>query len=319
MDSRRTLELPSLKPAPIDIWNRVYGDFLMPSRLDQYRRLLQSALTAGYSVVSVERFWQSIVSGAVNPLRRYLVLRHDIDIGPHTAGAMWRMEQAMGVEGSYYFRLSTLDTNLMRAIDDAGSQASYHYEELASVIKRHRLRTREDALTHMPEAQDRFRKNLARLRARTGLPMRVVAAHGDFVNRHLGLMNWAILADQEFRRDVGVELEAYDDAFMHHVSSRHADTTQPPYWTPEDPLRAIRRAEPVIYLLVHPCCWRVERLETARGELARLWEGLLYNLPVGSTRVGEAVAIASKATAASHGFLQNGVAVGLAAVPRAAL
>ena len=47
----------------------------------------------------------------------------------------------------------------------------------------------------MPEAKAEFAANLETIRSRTGLPMPVVSAHGDFVNRRLGMANWAILAD----------------------------------------------------------------------------------------------------------------------------
>ena len=266
---------------PRRIWERVYGDFLMPSRLGAYRALLETALGAGYTIVSIERFWALIGAGAVDPARRYLVLRNDIDTGPQTAGAMWRIEHSLGIAGSYFFRLSTLDLALMNDIAAAGGEASYHYEELASVAKRRHLRSRSDVLEHLTETQDLFRTNVDRLRAQSGQPIQVVASHGDFVNRKLGLTNWPILADPAFRAEVGIELETYDDAFMSHVTSRHADLTSPPYWTPADPAEAIARNEHVIYLLVHPRSWHVERALNARDDVVRIREGLLYALPPG--------------------------------------
>jgi hypothetical protein len=267
---------------PIRIWDRLYGDFLMPSRLGEYRALLEAALGAGYQVTSVEAFWDLIQRGGIDPGTRYLVLRHDIDTGARTAAAQWRIERDLGITGSYYFRLSTLDIDLMIRIAAEGGHSSYHYEELATVAKRHRLRSRETILDHMSEAQDLFAANLAGLRARTGLPMRVVAAHGDFVNRRTGIMNWTILVDRAFRAEVEVELEAYDEAFMSRVSSRHADLMYPRYWTPEDPADAIARGESVVYVLVHPRGWQVERGLNARDDLFRLVEGLRYALPAGS-------------------------------------
>jgi hypothetical protein len=264
---------------PRRIWGRIYGDFLMPSRLAKYRALLERALDAGYTIVSIERFWALIGAGTVDPAQRYLVLRNDIDTGPQTAGAMWRIEHSLGIAGSYFFRLSTLDLALMNDISAAGGDASYHYEELATIAKRRHLRTPSDALRHMAEAQDLFRVNVARLRALSGQPIRVVASHGDFVNRKLGLTNWLILADPAFRAEVGIELETYDDAFMSHVTSRHADLTSPPYWTPEDPEAAIGRTENVVYILVHPRGWQVERALNARDDMVRTREGLVYALP----------------------------------------
>lgn len=269
---------------PRRIWERVYGDFLMPSRLGEYRALLEAALTVGYAIVSVEGFWGVIRAGAIDPTQRYLVLRHDIDTGPQTAGAMWRIERSLGIESSYYFRLSTLDRALMADIAAAGGEASYHFEELATVAKQRHLRTRAGILAHMPEAQNLFRRNLARLRALTGLPMRVVAAHGDFVNRKLGLRSESILVDPAFRAEVGIDLETYDESFMDHVTSRHADEIHPRYWKTQDPLRAIERGEAVIYLLIHPRGWQTERGFSARENVTRVWESALYALPAAPTR-----------------------------------
>ncbi len=261
------------------MWHRVYADFLMPSRLDAYRCLLEAAQRADYRVMAIQEFWGLLGEGAISPAQRFLVLRHDVDTDPPTAGAMWQVERALGVNGSYFFRLSTLDVALMSAIAEAGGEVSYHYEELAAVAKDRRSRTREDALRHLPEAQDRFRRNLGRLRSVTGLPMRVVASHGDFVNRRLGIANWVMLADRQFRRDVGVELEAYDDELMSQLPLRSTDTAPPRYWIPDDPLGAIMRGEPVVYVLVHPRHWRVDRAGNARDDLKRLWEGTAYRFP----------------------------------------
>lgn len=265
--------------SPATVWNRVYSDFLMPSRLHAFRRLLELAQAAGYEITSIERFWLRIVGGTVDPGGKYLILRHDVDTDPGTAARMWRIERALGVHGSYYFRLSTLDIPLMERIEAAGGSASYHYEEVATLAKRLRLRSPEAVLRHLTEAGDAFVANLQRLRRTTGLPMAAVASHGDFVNRRLGLPNWIILRDEALRRAAGVDLEVYDEAFMGRVTSRHADTGYPRYWTPAPPGRALRGGEPVVYLLVHPRHWGASPLVNARDDARRAWEAILYGLP----------------------------------------
>ena len=264
---------------PREIWHRVYADFFMPSRLGELRGLIESALAADYEVVSIEAFWALIREGTVDPSRRYLILRHDIDTDPATAGAIWSLERGIGVQGSYFFRLHTLDLRLMADMAGAGAHVSYHFEDLATVAKRLRLHTADEAIRHMPEAQDSFRHHLQSLRSRTGLPMRVVASHGDFVNRKLGISNWLLLADPRFRAETDIDLEAYDDAFMRHVSSRHADSMHPQYWVPSDPRGAIARGEPVVYLLIHPRSWQVSRVVNARENAIRLAESLRYAFP----------------------------------------
>ena len=261
--------------------DRIYADFLMPSRLGAYQGLLELSLDAGYRVVSIETFWRLVRDGAVDPADRYLILRHDIDTDPRTAAAMWEIERRLGLESSYYFRLSTTDVTLMRAIGDSGGQASYHYEEVATIAKQRHLRRAADVLDHLPEARARFHDNLARLRASTGLEMRVVASHGDFVNRTVGVANRAILDDTEFRHDMGIDLEVYDEALIRHITTRYSDTSHPRYWVSGDPEDGIARREPVIQVLVHPRHWRVDRVVNAGDDLRRVGEGLAFALPGG--------------------------------------
>ena len=260
--------------------NRVYSDFVMRSRLAEYGRLLEQALEAGYRISSVGTVWRQIVAGELDPTLRYLVLRHDVDTDPGTAAAMWYIDRALGAESSFFFRLSTIAPTLMAEVAAGGGEASYHYEELSSVAKRRRLRDRSDALQALPEARDRFAENLHGLRKRTGLPMRVVASHGDFVNRRLGIANWLVLADPEFRRQVEIDLETYDRAFLRHLPLRYIDAPHPDYWIPTDPAAAIQAGEPILQVLVHPRHWRSAVVANARDDGQRVIEGLRYRFPV---------------------------------------
>ena len=255
------------------IWDRIYGDFLAPSALGSYRALLESALRAGYEVIAVEAFWRLVVTGTVDPARNYLILRHDLDTDPQTGAQMWEIDQSLGVASSYYFRLSTLDYDLMAAIGKGGGEASYHFEELATVVKRHRKHDRGSVLRRVPEAQELFVRNIETLRRRTGLPMPVVSSHGDFVNRSTRLPNWTILLDRQIRRTAGIELEVYDEAFVSHVSKGFSDTHYPRRWTPDDLDAAIAVPVPVLYLLVHPRNWQARPLENALDDLRRIREG----------------------------------------------
>ena len=264
--------------------DRVISDFLMGSRLGAYQRFLEAALRAGYRITSVGGVWRLIGDRGLDPAQRYLVLRHDVDTDPGTAAAMWDIERGLSVESSYFFRLSTIAPDLMADIARGGSEASYHYEELAAVAKRRGLRSPSDALAHLPEARDEFAKNLGELRAMTGLPMRVVASHGDFVNVRLGVPNSVILADPSLRQEVGIDLETYDEAFLRHLSSKHSDIGYPRYWAWSDPAEAIRAGKPVVSVLVHPRHWRVDRRVNARDDIQRAIEGLRYWLPPGPQR-----------------------------------
>ncbi len=258
--------------------DRVYADVLMPSRLGAYAGLLRAARDAGYEVMGVGPFWHGR-EGHGSETRRVLVLRQDVDTDPRTAAAMWRVNRRLGVDGSYFFRLATLDPELMARIADAGGEASYHYEELATIIKRRRLRTREAAVAALPEARDLFARNVERVRGATGLPIRVVAAHGDFLNRRLGITNSEILADPSFREQVGIEVETYDAAYLARLTSRFSDTLHPRYWDPSDPVAAIKAGDPVVSVLVHPRHWRTDPVGNLLDDARRLADELRYRLP----------------------------------------
>jgi hypothetical protein len=263
---------------PGEVWSRAYADFLMPSRLGIYQSTLETALEHGYEFVTVDGFWRRIKAGTVDPTRRYLILRHDIDTDPATGRAIWGIDQSLGVTSSYYFRLSTLDVPLMLAIDSKGGEASYHFEELATLAKERRIRRGADALNLIGEAQERFRDNLRRMRSLTGLPMLTVASHGDFTNRRLRIPNWALLVDRGFRELVGIDLEAYDDAFMRHVTSRHSDSGPLGAWSPTSALGALRAHQPVVYLLVHPRQWGSNLVVNFKDDAGRIAQGLGYRL-----------------------------------------
>ena len=76
--------------------NRVYSDFVMPSRLAAYGQLLEMALEAGYRICSVGDVWRQVVAGGLVPSQRYMVLRHDVDTDPGTAAAMWDIDRGLG-------------------------------------------------------------------------------------------------------------------------------------------------------------------------------------------------------------------------------
>jgi hypothetical protein len=276
--SRRQRDV--LKALP-SIRDRIYGDFLMGSRLDLYGKLLETALQTGYRISPVGEAWRLMQDGELDPSQRRMILRHDIDTDPRTAAAMWSIDRALGVKSSYFFRLATFAPALMADIAGDGGEASYHFEELSSIAKQQHLRSGSAALRHLPEARDRFAENLQWLRGETGLPMRVVASHGDFVNRRLGVPNWVILTDLEFRRRVGIVLETYDEAFLRRLPARYTDASHPQYWDPGDPAAMIRAGEPVISVLVHPRHWRVDRLVNARDDIRRAVDGMRFALPSG--------------------------------------
>jgi hypothetical protein len=255
---------------------RLYCDYLRPDRLDAMRDLLGAALEHRYRSMTLAQFMERVGRAAVGPDERVLLLRHDIDSDPGRARRMSLLERELGLTGSYFFRRSTRDIGLMRELASAGFEVGYHYEELATVVKERGVRTAAEARQLVDTGRARLRASLDELRDASGLPLDVLAAHGDFANRFVGVSNEELLADRDFRAAIGVRLEAYDVA--PHVDARYADGAGRGRWSPRDPTEAIRAGAPVVELLWHPRAWGAAPVCNARIDLDRVREGAAYRV-----------------------------------------
>jgi hypothetical protein len=249
--------------------NRVYADYLMPSRLHEYEALLTAAQEAGYAQMSVRSFFRGTAA------RRVLVHRHDIDSDLRTARKMFDLECRHQVHASYYFRLTTLDIGFMREIEAAGSEASYHYEEIANFAKRSRLRDPTEVRRHFPAMRDEFAINVERITTALGRPLITVASHGDFANRKLNIINHELLADLALRRRCGIECETYDAALLNQFDMYISDRKYPLYYKPMSPFTALGQFRRIC-LLTHPVQWETNWLDSTRCNLHRLYEAIRW-------------------------------------------
>lgn len=253
--------------------HRVYNDFFMPSRITALEEVLLYAKSASYEIVSIETYLRQRMDGS--DARKTLLLRHDIDTDPATARLIWDMECRYGIRGSFFFRTSTADIKLMRAIDESGAEVGYHFEEISSVIKSGmKFKSKSDLLR---SAASLFCSNLNSLRDKAKLPLHGVASHGDFVNRRVGIINNELL-NNEIRRDMKISYEAYDDSVVTGIDLRIADRMFPAMWYPESPREAIDRGLRVIQLLIHPRQWRSAPLVNAKDNFFRVIEGTRYKI-----------------------------------------
>jgi hypothetical protein len=259
---------------PNALWKRFYADFLLPDRLEEYRELLVRANEHGYRTMSIGAHRRAAAASERNGTK-VLILRHDVDTDLPTAKLQFDIERSLEVSASYFFRLSTIDVELMRRVDACGGDVGYHYEELSTVARERGLRTRAAVELHMPEIQDRFRENLRALRATVGLPLGFVAAHGDMANRHLGMRNQELL-DDALRSELDIEVTADARAATPGLVSRFSDAAYPSYWKPHDPVIALERGDAVVYVVTHPRQWRRNVRENLSEDLGRLVEGYRY-------------------------------------------
>jgi hypothetical protein len=254
---------------------RLYLDFLLPSRLDDYRQLIERAATLGYGFHTVGSFHAARQAGTLEP--RVLVLRCDVDTDPATAEAKFHIVEETGGRASFFFRLRTLDVDLMRRMEASGCEASYHFEEVATVAKELGLRTRLEVEHQLPLIEQRFCANVLSVRARTGLAIEVLAAHGDWINRRLGITNRRVLTP-DVRRRLGIVVEAYDRDARAGITSRFADASYPGLWAPQPPSAALERGDPAVYVLTHPRQWGRNVKVNLVDDVRRLREELQHRL-----------------------------------------
>lgn len=258
--------------------NRVYADYLMPSRLGEYDTLVREVASAGYAQLSVREFFRQSHDkdrAQGHPMPRSFVHRHDIDSDLRTAKKMFAIESRHGVRASYYFRLCTLDYGFMREIEAAGSEASYHYEEVADFAKRHRLRSAEAVRQRFPEIRELFARNVSRIVERLGLPLTTVASHGDFANRRLKVVNHELLRDDALRRRCGIECESYDAELLRCFDLYISDRKHPVYYYPLSPFDALGKYQHIC-LLTHPVQWETNWVESTRCNVRRLVEEMAW-------------------------------------------
>jgi hypothetical protein len=255
------------------VLNRIYSDYLMPSRLAKYEALLRVAGEAGYAQLSVRSFFRALGTSGVAD-GKVLVHRHDIDSDLRTARKLFALEAKHGATASYYFRLSTLDFGFMREIEAAGGEASYHYEEVADFAKRHRIRNGDEVRRQFPAIRAEFARNFERIADGLGVPMATVASHGDFANRRLKVINHELL-DPELRARCGIECESYDAALLANFDLYISDRPHPQYYHPQSPFEALGRQRRICFL-THPVQWETNWGESTRCNLRRLAEELAW-------------------------------------------
>lgn len=247
----------------------------MKNRFGLYRNILEAAIAKGYEHLSMIQFYHLIKEGKLTADKKIFIHRHDIDTDIKGAAKFFEIEKSFYIKSSYYFRLSTLDIPLMKDINNYGSEASYHYEEIASYYKQTGIINPELLAPHLKAMKENFRKNFIAVENKLGYKLQTVASHGDFVNRKLKIANHLLL-QQDLRDELGIVAEAYDPVFTENYSIKISDKEAPVYFNPIHPLEAIEKQLPVICLLTHPRQWRTHFIINTKDNFQRIKEEIIY-------------------------------------------
>jgi hypothetical protein len=247
---------------------RLYQNYLMPDRLPEYRAVLGDIRERGYRFLTMAAFADAAMNGG-RPQHPVCVLRVDVDGDPGGAAQMFEIERTLGIQATYYFRLSTIDRALVTRMAEHGTEVGYHFEELSILARRRGLRTAADLEPARDALRAHFRANLELFRERTGVSPKTIAAHGDFLNRRLGLSNnWFL--DRPMLDELRIVAEVYEPWLTAHISLRVADRAAPIWWRPCPPAEALKRKPAVLNLVLHPRQWVRAPWGNTRADLGRV-------------------------------------------------
>ena len=125
-----------------------------------YQDLLATLLQKGYNFQTFKDFLKA-------PLKKVIILRHDVDLLPHNSLMFAKIQSELGIKGSYYFRAvpESWDETVIKEIIALGHEVGYHYENLTT----HR--------GNMEKGIADFKKNLNALRQFTDV--KTICMHGS--------------------------------------------------------------------------------------------------------------------------------------------
>jgi len=91
-----------------------------------YKDLLVSLLDAGYKFQTFSDYLENACSPVV-------ILRHDVDALAENSLVTAKLENSMGIKGTYYFRIvsGSNDPEIIREIANLNHEIGYHYEDLS--------------------------------------------------------------------------------------------------------------------------------------------------------------------------------------------
>lgn len=132
----------------------------MDFKIESYSELLETLQSSGYN-------FQTFKDYIEKPIGNSLVLRHDVDLLPENSLRFAKIQNELGIKGSYYFRAvpESWDENIIREIAEMGHEVGYHYE------------TMDTANGDVDKAWDQFQFHLDALR--NLVDVKTICMHGS--------------------------------------------------------------------------------------------------------------------------------------------
>jgi hypothetical protein len=246
----------------------------MPSRFNEYKKILSDALKSNYSIISIIEYYKKLENDELKG-RKFLILRHDIDTDINTAKRFFEIEKKYNVTASYYFRLSTLDFSFMKEIIKSGSEVGYHFEEIADYCKQHKIHNIDIINRDLDKIKELFIKNFISIEEKLESKIYTIASHGDFINRKLNIKNNVLTDDFLLREKCKIECEAYDKNLFNSFDIYISDKPYPIHYYPMKVSDALGKYN-VICMLSHPRQWKANCFINLKENFIRVIQELFW-------------------------------------------
>lgn len=249
------------------ILERIYVDFIMPQRFNEYRRVLKYALNKGYHLTSMIDYYNNYYNKTDD--KKIIILRHDIDDDLRGTKKFLEIEKELKIKSSYYFRLNTLDSKIANEIINCGSEVGYHYEELATYCKKNKIKHKNSLNNKdINNIYEMFKDNVKN--KFKNYDIKTISSHGDFYNREIGIPNQYIFNFCKYD-DLGILLETYNKDLLNSFNSYISDDRYRPFWRNNVSIYdSINNNNKRILLLTHPGNWDCNKLENLKNNIRRL-------------------------------------------------
>jgi hypothetical protein len=260
------------------VFHRLYADFFLPQRSADYRAILEKAVEKKYKHYTLPEYYSLLKNGLpADDDQRIFIHRHDIDTDSNTALLFYKAEKEYQIKASYYFRLSTLNKDIMQRLHTDGFEVGYHFEEIADYCKKHRIFSAGELPQHYSAIRDLFKTQLRHVEKTAGFKIRSIASHGDFVNRKLKTPNYAFITE-ELLSECGLEFECYNPLLTQSFTTMCSDAPYPNFYRGTTPLEAITAGHKRIHFLSHPRHWKSAPWINLKDNLNRAKEEIPFLL-----------------------------------------
>ncbi len=187
--------------------------------IDTYRLLLETLLSKDYSFIPFVQYLKE-------PPSRCVILRHDVDDKKLNSLQTARLENELGIRGTYYFRMvpESFDEGVIKQIHEMGHEVGYHYEDLSRMAQGtpvHRSFSQGGGLRAqgnkeikgqlVTDAIASFKNNLETLRQI--VPIETICMHGSPMSRWDNRLLWQYYDYHDF----GIIGEPYFDLDFNQV------------------------------------------------------------------------------------------------------